>query len=102
MQVKIWFQNRRNKCKRQLAAELEAANMAANMAAAACQRIVRADWICHLLPNWLRRAARLGQRQPVGRLHHWPLGDHLPAVNPSPSHRTPANHAQVDRPNARE
>lgn len=38
-QVKIWFQNRRNKWKRQLAAELEAANMA-NMAHAA-QRLVR-------------------------------------------------------------
>lgn len=37
-QVKIWFQNRRNKWKRQLAAELEAANMA-NMAHAA-QRLV--------------------------------------------------------------
>lgn len=34
-QVKIWFQNRRNKWKRQLAAELEAANMAH----AAAQRI---------------------------------------------------------------
>ncbi|ELU04136.1 hypothetical protein CAPTEDRAFT_80758, partial [Capitella teleta] len=27
-QVKIWFQNRRNKWKRQLAADIEAANMA--------------------------------------------------------------------------
>ncbi|XP_077481471.1 homeobox protein HMX3-B [Stigmatopora argus] len=36
-QVKIWFQNRRNKWKRQLAAELEAANLSH----AAAQRIVR-------------------------------------------------------------
>ena len=28
VQVKIWFQNRRNKWKRQLAADMEAANMA--------------------------------------------------------------------------
>ena len=38
-QVKIWFQNRRNKWKRQLATELEAANMA--HAAAAAQRMTR-------------------------------------------------------------
>jgi len=38
-QVKIWFQNRRNKWKRQLATELEAANMA--HAAAAAQRMSR-------------------------------------------------------------
>ncbi|XP_067126617.1 homeobox protein HMX3-B-like [Centruroides vittatus] len=43
-QVKIWFQNRRNKWKRQLAAELEAANMAH---AAATQRLVRVPIIYH-------------------------------------------------------
>jgi homeobox protein Nkx-5 len=43
--VKIWFQNRRNKWKRQLAAELEAANMA-NMAHAA-QRMVRVPVLYH-------------------------------------------------------
>lgn len=41
-QVKIWFQNRRNKWKRQLAAELEAANMAH-----AAQRMVRVPIIYH-------------------------------------------------------
>ncbi|XP_076367627.1 homeobox protein HMX3-B-like [Tachypleus tridentatus] len=44
-QVKIWFQNRRNKWKRQLAAELEAANMA--RAAAAAQRVVRVPILYH-------------------------------------------------------
>lgn len=42
-QVKIWFQNRRNKWKRQLAAELEAANLSH----AAAQRIVRVPIIYH-------------------------------------------------------
>ncbi|XP_067858820.1 homeobox protein HMX3-A-like [Heptranchias perlo] len=41
-QVKIWFQNRRNKWKRQLAAELEAANMSH-----AAQRIVRVPILYH-------------------------------------------------------
>ncbi|KAK1166596.1 homeobox protein HMX3-like [Acipenser oxyrinchus oxyrinchus] len=42
-QVKIWFQNRRNKWKRQLAAELEAANLSH----AAAQRIVRVPILYH-------------------------------------------------------
>lgn len=42
-QVKIWFQNRRNKWKRQLAAELEAANVSH----AAAQRIVRVPILYH-------------------------------------------------------
>ena len=42
-QVKIWFQNRRNKWKRQLAAELEAANMAH----AAAQRIRAVPMLYH-------------------------------------------------------
>jgi len=42
-QVKIWFQNRRNKWKRQLAADMEAANMAAH----AAQRLVRVPILYH-------------------------------------------------------
>lgn len=45
-QVKIWFQNRRNKWKRQLAAELEAANMA-HHAAQASQGMVRVPLLYH-------------------------------------------------------
>ncbi|CAL8282447.1 unnamed protein product [Merluccius merluccius] len=42
-QVKIWFQNRRNKWKRQLAAELEAVNLSH----AAAQRVVRVPILYH-------------------------------------------------------
>lgn len=47
-QVKIWFQNRRNKWKRQLAAELEAANMAH---VAAGHRMVRVPILYHDTPG---------------------------------------------------
>ena len=47
-QVKIWFQNRRNKWKRQLAAELEAANMAHT---AAAHRMVRVPILYHDSPS---------------------------------------------------
>nr|ACH89437.1 NK-like homeobox protein 5 [Capitella teleta] len=46
-QVKIWFQNRRNKWKRQLAADIEAANMAHAAAAHAQSRMVRVPILYH-------------------------------------------------------
>lgn len=62
-QVKIWFQNRRNKWKRQLAAELEAANMAH-----AAQRLVRVPILYHESANSSLRHP-FDQNHPLG-LHH--------------------------------
>ncbi|XP_050310242.1 homeobox protein Hmx-like [Anthonomus grandis grandis] len=63
-QVKIWFQNRRNKWKRQLAAELEAANMAH-----AAQRLVRVPILYHESANSTIRHA-FDQNHSALSLHH--------------------------------
>ena len=60
-QVKIWFQNRRNKWKRQLAAELEAANLAQVSAA---HRLVRVP-VLYRDASLLRAAAALPLQAPL-------------------------------------
>ncbi|XP_034754332.1 homeobox protein HMX3 isoform X2 [Etheostoma cragini] len=60
-QVKIWFQNRRNKWKRQLAAELEAANLSH----AAAQRIVRVPILYH--ENSASESGGAGANVPVSQ-----------------------------------
>ncbi|MEJ1273742.1 H6 homeobox 3 [Cricetulus griseus] len=62
-QVKIWFQNRRNKWKRQLAAELEAANLSH----AAAQRIVRVPILYHENSAADGAAAAAGAPVPVSQ-----------------------------------
>ncbi|KAI1278053.1 Homeobox protein HMX3 [Halotydeus destructor] len=61
-QVKIWFQNRRNKWKRQLAAELEAANMAH----AAAQRIRAVPMLYHPGHHGHHGDIPISQAQPIG------------------------------------
>lgn len=93
-QVKIWFQNRRNKWKRQMAAELEAANMA-HAAKSQAQRMVRVPILYHE-----NGAPRLLTGEPGGH-----PGGHLLAAYPpgyplgypaSPyGHLTPAGMASM-------
>lgn len=70
-QVKIWFQNRRNKWKRQLAAELEAANMAH-----AAQRLVRVPILYH--------ESNSSIRHPFDQNHSLSLHHHLDAAREAP------------------
>ncbi|XP_019867246.1 homeobox protein Hmx [Aethina tumida] len=76
-QVKIWFQNRRNKWKRQLAAELEAANMAH-----AAQRLVRVPILYH-------ESANTSMRHPFDQNHPLSLHHPLEASREPPSGGAP-------------
>ncbi|XP_032806457.2 homeobox protein HMX3-like [Petromyzon marinus] len=70
-QVKIWFQNRRNKWKRQLAAELEAANLSHT-----AQRLVRVPILYHE-SSGVRDAAAAAAAAAAGSAHVHGGASHL-------------------------
>ncbi|XP_072041699.1 uncharacterized protein [Amphiura filiformis] len=77
-QVKIWFQNRRNKWKRQMAAELEAANMA-HAAKSQAQRMVRVPILYHENGPRLLTGDGAGLHAPAHLLTYpGPMGYHAP------------------------
>jgi len=82
LQVKIWFQNRRNKWKRQLATELEAANMA--HAAAAAQRMTRVAPIVYRQHSPPEVTASPTATTPTGSGNHIPPSRHATGGFPSP------------------
>ncbi|KAK9736984.1 Homeodomain [Popillia japonica] len=87
-QVKIWFQNRRNKWKRQLAAELEAANMAH-----AAQRLVRVPILYH-------ESANASIRHPFEQNHSLSLHHPLDTRDNTTSGATPVVTSPTGYPNS--
>ena len=87
VQVKIWFQNRRNKWKRQLAAELEAANMAQ-----AAQRMVRVPILYHEGANHHPGLPGLPQHiAPAGLPPRHALPPHTSSSSPTDSRGSPSS-----------